>query len=232
MNTDVILSLDWDWFPQALAGDVLGLLDEAGVAATLFMTDQPRLDLPERHEIALHPFARTLEDLPERIAALQAQYPGARGVRTHRLLGGGPAYAAFDAAGLAYCSLYMLLGQPHLAPLRLPFDIVEFPIFYSDIAQIYEADLGRATTQPARLLDVPGMKVFAFHPVHIYLNCTRTEDYLQGSGPVMQPGAGPHLRRPGRGARDWFVEFLAALGPGDYTYAAYLERTTARGDAA
>src|SRR5689334_22017352 len=96
----IAITFDVDWAPDRIVQDVLSVLDERAIPATLFCTNYT-LDksgqssnvtafIDRRHEIALHPdFQHTADHGAEwdRIVRL---YPTARGWRSHNGVTGWP----------------------------------------------------------------------------------------------------------------------------------------------
>jgi len=63
------------------------------------------------------------------------------------------------------------------------------------------------------MLKGPGLKVFAFHPVHVFLNTPTIEFYERNKPHYDDPAALRAARHDGMGVRDLFSEVLEVLAP-------------------
>src|SRR5919199_310772 len=85
----ICLTFDIDWAPDDIIRHVLGIMEETGVKATLFVTHKSRslASLDERRfEIGLHPnFNNAQSDFESPLRKLKTLYPQARGGRSHHL---------------------------------------------------------------------------------------------------------------------------------------------------
>ena len=182
------LTLDVDWAPDAMVREVAALLVERGVRATWFVTHAgPALDAlrahPELFELGVHPnllpgssHGATPEAVLDHVLAL---VPGARCVRTHCLVQSTP-----------WFELLARRGTPAIdASLHLPRTGGVAPVTLwtaggaiTRIAHVWEDDLEMARPDPdwdlsATLDGSGGLKVFDFHPVHVWLNSASFAPY-------------------------------------------------------
>ena len=213
----ICLTFDIDWAPEPVCQDLITLLDEAEVAATFFLTDKPDLTLPKRHERALHPDFQNLSSAREVTSSLLARNPEALGVRSHCLTTSAPLNFAWKALGLEYTSNYLLYGQPELRPVPTPQGVVEYPIFFMDLSWVRIQEGRTMNVDPRPLLEIPGLKVFDFHPLHLFLNTASLEQYERSKTCLPDLKCLTSCRHTGPGVADLFRELLVLLGPGDYT---------------
>lgn len=213
----VCLSFDIDWAPEPVCRHLLDQLEEADVSATFFLTDSPDLNLPERHERALHPAFQDLGTGREATAALKARHPGALGVRSHCLVTSSPLNFAWRGLGLEYTSNYLLHGQPGIRPVPTPQGVVEYPVFFMDLSWVRLHQGRILNADPGPLLKTPGLKVFDFHPLHLYLNTASLDQFERAKACVADAERLESCRHAGPGVADLFRELLGLLGPGDYT---------------
>ena len=206
----IALTLDTDWAPVELVRDAVELIRSRGCKVTVFCTD--RLDI-EADEIALHPNFTDLTDLETPIRALKEIYPEARGLRSHALFFTErfrPLYEQFDIAYDANAMQY-LAAESRVT--RIARNTVSIPLFFMDR---FHMEMDRDAARRWRLdrlpLARPGLKVFDFHPIHLFLNTPSVAWYER---------AKPHYHNPeqlrqhvaeGPGARRLLIELLDWIG--------------------
>jgi len=208
-----------DWLAQKLA--------VAGVKSTWFVTHDGEaighLRLrPDLFELGIHPNflpgSTHGSDQREVLAHMFSIVPGARTMRTHSVYQSGPLleYIATHTS-VRLDSSILLPGHPGLAPVVHYLNgkqLVRLPFFWSD-----DHELG----SPAPKWDlnayagVPGYKVMAFHPVHVYLNSSSNAGYLRMKrsgrplGKMRQDEVDPFVNQ-GSGARTVFIQLIEYLG--------------------
>lgn len=216
----ICITLDIDWAPDPVIADALELLDQRGIPATLFATHySPVLKECEKDsrkwEIALHPNFNPLlegknsQNAKEIIDALYETYPGAVGVRSHSRTVSGGLIETFRGRGLLYDANQIAPYHAHLEPFNYC-GFVRFTDFWQD-------DVHMVMQRPFILDDLPlhqpGLKIFAFHPVHIYLNTENPERYRAAKSAYQSPAEliahRNHTNTPG--TRDLFIELLEHL---------------------
>jgi hypothetical protein len=105
--------------------------------------------------------------------------------------------------------------QPGSTPFWMLGEVVQFPIYFMD--DFWLRSRKNETELPAveRLLQGEGLKVFGFHPVHIYLNTPSIEYYNRHKTDYQEPAALRDDRSEQPGTRDLFVSLLKSLSEGD-----------------
>lgn len=208
------ITIDVDWAADAVLADTIELVEAHGLRATVFVTHETPvlsgLD-PDKFEIALHPnLNRALlgeEDFRAPIDRLREQFPMARGIRSHSLVQGGPIWEYYGQCGFLWESN---LHVPYHAPAYVDYNgVVRIPFGWSDAW----AMLAGTPIDTPRIPGAPdGCGIYAFHPIHLYLNseswCRYDEAravYHDASELLARRNAGPLT-----GARDALVA-LAAL---------------------
>tara|TARA_R110001606_G_scaffold205392_1_gene353138 strand:- start:194 stop:1024 length:831 start_codon:yes stop_codon:yes gene_type:complete len=173
----VCLTFDQDWAPDFMLTEILDLLDRYNAKAT-FLATGPSEALSGRasaagHEIALHPNlaagSTQGRDLYGIITGLKKAFPQAVGTRFHLL---GHSYRdlmALSQHGFKYDVSSLRFNCPYL-----------LPVWHADInmtllSYCWEDGFAVEGTFPGTLetisLDFPGLKIFNFHPLNVYLNC-------------------------------------------------------------
>lgn len=222
-----ILTLDIDWAPDFMIETVAAQLLEAGVCATWFVThDSPavrRLKAhPDQFELGLHPnflagstHGATPEEVLEHVSKL---VPGARAVRTHGLISSTQLLNLMIVrAGLESDVTLFLPRTTGLKPFEYYWRGRSFwrvPFFWEDDFEMEREEPGW-DLEPYLTLG-PGLKVFNFHPIHVYLNSADMGPYQQLKKAVPNlreapPEVAARFINTGSGAGSLFDLLLAHL---------------------
>ena len=184
---DILITLDIDWAPDFIIDFASERLLESGVKATWFVTHSSsavdRLRDIEFFELGIHPNfmpGSTQGETPEKIIDnLTAIVPNAFSSRSHRSFfwGNLPDLLVSREIGIE-ASSGGLLNLAHLTPTRLNSlsgELVRFPVFWADDHELLEET---PRWDLKEYLAIPGLKIFDFHPIHLYLNSASMEPYL------------------------------------------------------
>jgi len=208
----ICITIDTDWVPETVLTYTLEILNKRNVKYTVFATgDYKCLDSIDTSlvEIGLHPNIERLDRAEETICELQATYPEAVSLRSHSLVHSSRFWAIYKKNSILNTSNYLMLDRPHLGPVRLLETISEYPIYFMDDYYLSIPDISFSIDDLK--LDAPGLKVFAFHPIHIYLNSGTFDDYSQAKGDFRNPAALASHRKSGDGIGTLFQDFLDYL---------------------
>jgi hypothetical protein len=216
----VFLTLDIDWACDGVLSAVMDLVEAAGVPATWFVTHETpllaRLRAIPQFELGIHPnFNKLLQagdpgngaNAEEVLARLKALVPEAVSTRSHAVTQSGIFHGLYQRHGLTHESntfVPFCAGVP-LKPW-VNFDgLVKVPFFWEDdIHHLFEQ-----TESLAPMLAAPGLKVFSFHPIHVFLNSPNLDRY-EASRPVHQDAARlVEFVHPGVGVKTYLSELLA-----------------------
>ena len=204
----VSLTFDTDNCPDLAVEFLQERLEAKGMAGTFFCTR--RYDsLRPPHEAALHPFLRDFQHLDktlEPLSDLSRAIPEAMGNRCHQLTCNGLLYAGLAGAGLLYDSAWPMCLQPGIAPVLLHTGIFELPVFWLD-SLYWQREDDALDPKQVRL---PGLKVFLFHPVHLWHNAT-AQTYRHIMALPYAERYRPELVAPGRGILHFFDRLLDLL---------------------
>ncbi len=206
-------TVDMDWAPREVVEYTLSIFREYGVAATLFMTDQlESVDLAG-HEAAIHPHFEQGRPYEQVMDDLLKFAPGAAGVRPHSLFHSQRLIPLYEQRGFRYDSSVMKYNEGGIRPYRLTPSLWEIPIFFMDNVHLWMHGEGKAPfTLDALDLETPGLRVFAFHPVHIYLNTETMDRYSEARRFYKEPARLREYENPessGRGTRVLLRRLLA-----------------------
>jgi hypothetical protein len=223
---DLILTLDIDWAPDFVIDQVAQILIEKEVKATWFVTHQSKAierlrENNELFELGIHPnmlFGSThgkTED--EVLTHIKNIVPDAISMRTHGLYQttNWLVKAAKDYGVLIDVSLF-LPRAANLHPHQIKWNcssLWRIPYFWEDDSEMFE-DVPIWSISDERL-NVSGLKLFNFHPVHIALNTGRFEKYENLK--LMRPLSSwdeefieEHTNK-GRGFKSLFLELVHQL---------------------
>ena len=217
------LTFDIDWAHDDVLSDTIDLVDQAGVHATWFVThDTPvleRLRSNPKYELGIHPNFNWLlasdtrqgSDAREVIARLQALVPEARTVRSHSMAQSTNLIKEFSHAGLSHDANQFIpisAGIP-LRPWRLWNGMVRVPFFWEDDVTCVYRQKGMVAPGIADAIQNSGLRVFNFHPIHVFLNTESMQRYERTRKIHGSPGKLWKQRNPGSGARTWLMELLS-----------------------
>ncbi len=181
ISEEIYITIDIDWASDEALDYTMRCLEDSGVSATFFATHYTRkLDAirnNKRFELGIHPnFNNLLNGMAtfkEKNIRMIVQkgldmVPEARSVRSHSLVGGSIFRKLFSDMGLRYdCNPFIpATSGIALQPWLFRNGMVVVPFMWSDYMHCsyeweWDAD---------KFLMRDGLKVFAFHPVHIALN--------------------------------------------------------------
>lgn len=208
------MSFDIDWSPEYILEDFYELLRSAALPVTLFCTHRSEmvdklLELPGC-EAGLHPNLQDAEDEAAALAELHGAFQEAKGVRVHRLYYHSGLLALFHRAGLNYLSNDLEFLKEGLAPHYDWSELVRLPLYWED--DVHATLLYDSFDSRSLRLEKPGLKIFNFHPVHLYLNTGRMEDYVACKGDLHDPDRMQKRRNAGAGIRTLFEALTKAAG--------------------
>jgi hypothetical protein len=223
---DIVLTVDVDWAPDFAIDFVAETLVEHNVRATWFITHisaaVSRLRaFPGVFELGIHPNFLPGSSHGETVdAVLNSCFeivPEATSMRTHALVQSTPLLIKIMTETRIKTDVSLFLPDaPSLSPVNYRVngrDLVRIPFFWADDFEMERASPG---WHLASLNEIAGLKVFDFHPAHIYLNSSNMEAYraLKRATPklneVKQADADGFQNR-GEGARTMFMEVVEYL---------------------
>jgi hypothetical protein len=223
--TRAAITLDLDWAPDFMIDAAAQALLDREVRATWFVTHtSPAVERlaehPDLFELGIHPnflAGSSHGSTPQEVVAhCAALVPGARAVRTHCLLQSTPLHDALLAGSDVDVDVSLFLpGATGVEPVvqwspggRL----LRLPYVWQDNMEMYNPEPNWDTEA---VLDAPGLRIFDFHPVHVWLNSASFEPYgrLKASRPLPEVTE-EHafgFRNGGPGAMTAFLALADAL---------------------
>ncbi len=177
------LTMDTDWASDDVLADTLTLINGLNLPVTIFVTHATRL-LPEMRKnplirLGIHPnFYPQLnntagQDFLSEIREIKTIVPEAVCARSHGLIDSTSILLGFKDFGITHdLNLFIPFSADYtLKPFRHFSGITRIPYFYEDDAWCLEPVKRSAADHV--LSESAGLKVFNFHPIHLFLN---TED--------------------------------------------------------
>ena len=183
----VFITFDTDWCSDFVLESVLEILSKYTIKATFFITHYTdllnRMKKDVNIELGIHPNFNPLlygygnddSDLDNIIRSCKELVPDAVSVRSHSVVHGAPILNKFIEYGLIFESNIFIpfTSGIELKPFRCLQDkIVRVPYFWEDDLHIYNGWDHKHILEKV-LLSNKSIKVFDFHPIHVFLN---TED--------------------------------------------------------
>lgn len=229
MPEPFLLTFDVDWAADFMIDRIAGQLIDRGVRSTWHVTHaSPAIDRlrerPDLFELGIHPnflpgssHGDTVSDV---LATSMRLVPEATTMRSHGLMQSTPILTQVIASTPIRCdSSIMLPDAPNIAAVDFPQaggPLVRVPYFWEDDVEMMR-DSPRWTLDEDR--QAPGLRVYDFHPVHVYLNAGDMRPYQalrrRGRLPELPEALAQDLVQPGAGAGSLFLEIaehLAATG--------------------
>ncbi len=168
----ICITIDMEWAPDEILAELTEILECTNINATVFATHKSGVNL-SKHEVALHPdFLRHLNH-KDHLLSLSSCYPDAVGIRTHSLYTHSKIQECYAELGFHYVSNYLLDRMPNIRPVQY-IGLTEFPIYFIDDLNV-RSELPNKFSKESLNLSCSGLKVFAFHPLNVYLNLEHIE---------------------------------------------------------
>ena len=140
--------------------------------------------------------------------------PEAKGVRGHSFIRSTRLSAMYLAAGLRYESdvHVPLEAWPAPAPWHDLAGMIQVPFVWGDNVFL----TGAQEVPIARMMSGPGLRVFNFHPIHVFLNTDTMERYRAAHPATKTAKELASLRADGFGVGRVLEEFLDGLRGADF----------------
>ena len=168
-------TIDLDWANEIMIEETLNLFDKHEMPVTPFITHKSKV-IEEHYEdkrslVGLHPNfwkdSTQGNNYIEIIENLCKLWPEARGWRSHRWFEDLKFSLEFARRGFKYDSTVCMFLFPNITPNHCIPGLVQFPVFFED--RWFMSGKWHIQTIQQRCA-TPGLKVFDFHPHHIYTN--------------------------------------------------------------
>ena len=217
----LFLTIDIDWAHDDIINDTLSLIEQANVPVTWFIThDTPLLDRLKsnpRHELGIHPNFNPLLDGINRdnanyvVDSLLDLVPEAKSVRSHSMTQSSRLLDLFKSRGLTHDVNHFIPSHANieLKPWSLWNNLCKVPYFWEDDLHLLYEPMGFKQDRPVELaLRRNKLKVFDFHPIHVFLNSESLDRYEQTRSLHQNPCELIKYRYSGYGTRSRLLELL------------------------
>ncbi len=186
---NISITFDIEWAHDEILLDTVNILEQAGASATWFVThDTPILGRLRDHpwfELGIHPNFNYLlngekkngSNAEEVIDVLMELVPEAKSIRSHAMTQNSNLLDLFKKKGLTHDCNHFIPEQTEifLRPWKLWNGLIRIPYFWEDdVTCMYEKN-----TSIEGLVQRKGLKVFDFHPIHVFLNTEHLDRYEQ-----------------------------------------------------
>jgi len=217
-KSNLFLTIDVDWASEEVIEYTHDLLLEYDVKSTWFVTHPSKkisqLMEDTRIDLGIHPnFNDLLEgnlkksvSIEDKIKQLLDFTNGAKAVRSHSMTQNSRILDIFAKLGLTHdCNHYI----PYSAGVQLKSwtlwnGLVKVPFFWED-----DLDISSSNEELAKkLLMQDGLRVFNFHPIHVFLNTQKLSTYEQAKPFAKNPSALKEFRHGGYGTENFLRELI------------------------
>jgi len=208
VTNEICVTLDVDWACDEIIEYSINLLKEYKVKATIFATHESELLRSlkqETFEIGIHPNFLESADHEKTVDNLLQIYPNAVGVRCHGCFQSTSVFRLFISRELKYdCSTYVPLVENLRPWIRLK-ELVCIPFYWCDDTLFYSGlpfDLSQLHVSKN------GLKVYLFHPIHIFTNTQSEEHYRRFKPFYHEPNKLIGSRGKNEGTTTMFIQLL------------------------
>lgn len=174
------ITLDIDWAADDVIINALNLFSDYGIKATLFFTHYTELikDIDRKmFEVAIHPNFQNvnLANCEEILTELLGLFPESKGFRSHGLVSSSNILFKAGELGIIYDSNTYLPGYKNIKPIERFRNFFTIPYNFSDSDSLYNKR--ERVYEMKNVSGMRGLRVFTFHPIHIFLNTESLEHY-------------------------------------------------------
>ncbi len=216
MSGSIYVTMDMDWANDGVLAEIIALIDALDIPVCMFVTHETPALADLRHDphftLGVHPNflpqmnGQTAKTYRDSLGEMCQLVPEARVIRCHALVDATPILVTARQMGfkadmnlfIPFSSGICLSSFDHFSGLK------RLPFFYEDDAWTFE----RVQASPAEHLTAEGLKIFNFHPIHLYLNTENMECYNRAK-PFYHDfeKLAPFVNRnEGFGARDFLLD--------------------------
>jgi hypothetical protein len=218
----IFLTIDIDWAHDQVLSDMIDLLDLGNINVTWFVThDTPLLDRlreNKNYELGIHPNFNWLlsgdfrngSNVNEVIEPLKHIVPEAQCVRSHSLTTSKRLTNLFSEFGLTHeannfipasCGLELRPWYNSGGMINVPYCWEDSEFCNFRVKNLEEPDITATVHQSA-------LKVFDFHPIHVFLNTELINRYERTRNLHLNPDALIKHRYSGYGARSQLLKLI------------------------
>ena len=195
LSKTIFITMDLDWASDEVIEDSLALINAANIPVTIFVTHKTKLLETMRKNklirLGIHPnFYPLLQNQADKdylavIREMKALVPEAVCARSHGLVDSTAILMALKETGITHdLNLFIPFDSGiQVKPFRHFSGMLRLPYFFEDDAQCLLKK--RYKAEEHILGSGDGLRIFNFHPIHLYLNSEKLDNY-QNAKPFMQ----------------------------------------------
>lgn len=205
-NSEICLTFDTDWCRQEHVDEIIALLEERKLKSTFFITDDNPIIVSKNVEIALHPNIenKSLDIIDNDLKKMKSGKKSF-GVRTHKLYSSSILNSILENNEIQYQSNYVLFLKDNIEVCKGLNGVYEVPIYCMDYYLMeFFGRVPNYTTLKQKFFNGKGIKVFDFHPIHIYMNTPSLDYYYQEREKMT-------INKKTYGVKDFFLELIDDL---------------------
>lgn len=218
MSGTAYVTMDMDWANDGVLADTIRLAESLEIPVCLFVTHStPMLRELREHPLftlGIHPNflpqlnmnGQSTKNWQETLEDMLRLVPEAKVIRCHALVDATPILSGARSLGLkADMNLFIPFSSGiTLRPFTHFSGLKRLPFFYEDDAWTFEP----SPASPGEHLAAEGLKIFNFHPIHLYLNTENMDRYNKAKTCYHDfDKLSPFINRgEGFGARDFLLE--------------------------
>jgi hypothetical protein len=218
----IYLTFDIDWASDFVLSDTINLLETYDVKATFFATHEtPILETIRKNpnfEIGIHPnfddllltSEHRLDNATDRLREILKIVPEAQSMRSHSTTNSSRILEIASDFGIKFDCNYLIPYQSNIVvtPWRLWNKLVRAPYIYEDdVSMLY----GLPEQSMKMVTERQGLRVFNFHPIHVYLNSKTLGNYDTSRSVQRDEKKLRLFKEEGRGTREKLTELLTFI---------------------
>ena len=215
-----ILTFDIDWAHDEVLEDTIELVESFNAKAVWFVTHDTilleRLRSNPNFELGIHPNFNFLlngddrngKNAEEVVDRLLEIVPDAKSVRSHSVTQSSRLSQLFLSKGLTHESNDYTPVDPKLElhPWFMEIGLIKTPYCWSDELNCIKA----SAVSVENIKKLNGLKIFDFHPIHVFLNTENLERYEISRKAHYLPSELITFRNQNYGTRNILIEFLSS----------------------
>lgn len=178
----IAFTSDIDWAPDEVILDMLNIFESFNIKCTVFATHKSKIlhESPKKlFELAIHPNFNFLLNgqggsIDEILDAILTEYPDAKGIRSHSMTQSSLLLVKFAEKKLVYDANHFLPYHTNIQPFKLWTGMIRIPYVWEDYVHwAYDNSFDDCKID----LNSHGLKIFNFHPIHVFLNTENSKRY-------------------------------------------------------
>ena len=220
----IFLTFDMDWAHDEIIQDTLNILNSHNAQSTWFVTHQSPIIEDLRNdlniELGVHPnFNQILENINKResqeeiIQGILKVVPEAKSIRSHSLTQNSKILDTLYSLGITHDVNHFIPNyiNSNIKPWMHWNGLIKVPFCWEDDVSLLYKNINIEESDPIKIvndLKNSSVKVFDFHPIHIFLNTESISRYEKTRALHNDPDKLIKFRFSGYGTRNRFIDVL------------------------